>query len=218
MLPAGSTALNHPILKALKNFEESLSDTVFRPSDVFAKMMLGSPGCHRNGIVKHIASLGTHMLLTESTDGEDVAQKAAWLILLFEAFMANTLCIGEDSRIGFRLNTRLRLHEQGHNLDSVRKLAKFFSKRQPCHCLDDLAKTAPRTAKCIGCDKSAESTSLMACSACGIVKYCSKECQVQDWPKHKIMCKDMQKDIEASNNDEGEEKEEDTAVPLEEAN
>ena len=224
MLPAGSTALNHPILKALNIFQDSYYNTGFRAPDVFVKMMLGSPGCHRNGIVKHIASLGTHNMLlnSETTDGEVFGRKAASLILFFEAFMADTIYIREDSRIGFRFpDARLRLCEQQHNLDSVRKLAKFFSKRIPCHCLDDLAMTAPRTARCKGCKESAESTSLMACSACGIIKYCSKACQVQNWPEHKTLCKELQKyaeEIEASNNDEEEEKEEGNAVPLEEAN
>jgi len=151
------------------------------------------------------------------------AQKVAMVSLLFEAFMANTIRIEEDSTIAFRFpDTKLRLLEQMHNFDVVRKLAKFFSKRIPCHCLDDLAMTAPRTAGCNGCKEFTVGSSLRVCSACGIVSYCSKECQVKDWPQHKLLCKEVQacakEIIEASNNNEDEEKVEDNAVPMEEAN
>ena len=36
-----------------------------------------------------------------------------------------------------------------------------------------------------GCDHSADTF----CSACHIVKYCSKECQKVCWPSHKKICK-----------------------------
>jgi hypothetical protein len=29
------------------------------------------------------------------------------------------------------------------------------------------------------------------CSACGFARYCSKECQVKDWPEHKHICKTL---------------------------
>ena len=34
---------------------------------------------------------------------------------------------------------------------------------------------------------------LMKCTACGKVSYCSKDCQVQDWPAHKTECKKHRK-------------------------
>lgn len=40
-------------------------------------------------------------------------------------------------------------------------------------------------ALCIVCDKP----SSKICSGCKIIKYCSKECQLQNWPQHKSFCK-----------------------------
>jgi len=40
------------------------------------------------------------------------------------------------------------------------------------------------------CAKCAMSTgSLNGCSKCHLVSYCSRECQLSDWPKHKPSCK-----------------------------
>ena len=36
-----------------------------------------------------------------------------------------------------------------------------------------------------------ETKNLMACSRCKVVAYCSKECQLNDWPKHKKMCRKL---------------------------
>jgi hypothetical protein len=41
---------------------------------------------------------------------------------------------------------------------------------------------------CRGCRKSAADAALFDCAACRLAKYCSKECQVQHWPKHKEEC------------------------------
>ena len=32
-------------------------------------------------------------------------------------------------------------------------------------------------------------TSLRRCTGCGINHYCSKECQLKNWPEHKAFCK-----------------------------
>ncbi|KAG0619805.1 hypothetical protein M758_4G166700 [Ceratodon purpureus] len=40
---------------------------------------------------------------------------------------------------------------------------------------------------CVVCDQ--KSTKLKICSVCKSVKYCSRDCQVSDWPSHKKRCK-----------------------------
>ncbi|GFH61355.1 hypothetical protein CTEN210_17831 [Chaetoceros tenuissimus] len=44
---------------------------------------------------------------------------------------------------------------------------------------------------CPNCFKSGDDigSKLSACSKCNSAYYCSRECQVEDWPKHKRMCK-----------------------------
>ena len=46
--------------------------------------------------------------------------------------------------------------------------------------------------RCSNCGKASAVDNLKTCGKCGIAKYCSRECQVADWPKkHKEHCKEM---------------------------
>ena len=40
---------------------------------------------------------------------------------------------------------------------------------------------------CAACGKSSDN--LKACTACHLVKYCNRECQISHWPKHKKFCR-----------------------------
>jgi len=42
---------------------------------------------------------------------------------------------------------------------------------------------------CGGCQKSGDSHELSKCGKCRLVTYCSRECQVNAWPLHKLYCK-----------------------------
>jgi hypothetical protein len=39
------------------------------------------------------------------------------------------------------------------------------------------------------CETCGKGNDLKSCSRCKNVKYCSRECQVSDWPSHKTACK-----------------------------
>jgi hypothetical protein len=41
---------------------------------------------------------------------------------------------------------------------------------------------------CFGCHKKFQSK-CKSCSGCDLPRYCSKECQLKDWPIHKHECK-----------------------------
>ncbi len=57
--------------------------------------------------------------------------------------------------------------------------------------LVDGAKEMIRLPRCEGCGltERALGTKLFTCSGCRSVKYCSRDCQKDDWKKHKSMCK-----------------------------
>ncbi|KAL0486102.1 hypothetical protein AKO1_001785 [Acrasis kona] len=42
---------------------------------------------------------------------------------------------------------------------------------------------------CLTCNKPGTEVKLKMCTTCHVATYCSRECQVADWPKHKKVCK-----------------------------
>ena len=75
---------------------------------------------------------------------------------------------------------------------SMRDLLKFYSKRLSCSCLkkmySEARKTLPKVGKCYNCWEDKERASLSVCSRCRVNQYCSRECQVVDWPCHEMHC------------------------------
>jgi len=74
----------------------------------------------------------------------------------------------------------------------MRDALKFFRKRTACKCLKKLhleaRKTTPKMGRCGNCSQEKERVSLSVCSRCMATQYCSRECQVAAWPKHKKGC------------------------------
>ncbi|KAI9022367.1 hypothetical protein DFJ74DRAFT_669226 [Hyaloraphidium curvatum] len=78
--------------------------------------------------------------------------------------------------------------------------SKQIMKRDTATLMDP--KQLIKGARCAACDKaSADPTrEFSCCSRCKQARYCSKDCQVADWPKHKPVCSEivaMKKDSEA---------------------
>ena len=72
-----------------------------------------------------------------------------------------------------------------------RSLTKFFAKRITCSCLAEKyskTKAQDKTSLCRFCKERKKRNSLMVCSICRDVSYCSRQCQVADWPCHKEYC------------------------------
>ena len=68
----------------------------------------------------------------------------------------------------------------------------FFHKRLSCSCLQEKyeqLKDTPKVGKCMHCEVQKERKQLMLCIRCKFGQYCSKECQVADWPCHKEDCR-----------------------------
>jgi len=75
---------------------------------------------------------------------------------------------------------------------SRRDALKFFRKRTSCKCLKKMhleaRKSTQKMGWCYNCNKVMERAALYVCSRCMIEKYCSRECQLADWPAHKFRC------------------------------
>ncbi|CAB9507202.1 expressed unknown protein [Seminavis robusta] len=75
----------------------------------------------------------------------------------------------------------------GSVLDSI----TYLDKKIPCDCLSRFKQTliedGSETRCCEVCLKTVAKT--LWCSKCLMREYCSKECQVADWPRHKRVCR-----------------------------
>ena len=103
-----------------------------------------------------------------------------------------------------KVATKMRDHQP--TISSGRRDAlKFFSKRVSCSCLkeryQEARRTQPKMGLCYGCDEEIERVALSVCSRCMITQYCSRECQVANWPIHKVEC-DMCVHVKSILNDE----------------
>eukprot|EP00985_Skeletonema_marinoi_P001264 scaffold514_cov121-Skeletonema_marinoi.AAC.3 len=80
-------------------------------------------------------------------------------------------------------------------------IVTYFRKRTSCSCLDEKRKEykgVKKTGKCCNdqCplpERVAERSSLLYCTACKLVQYCSAECQKAHWKYHKHQCTSIAK-------------------------
>lgn len=82
------------------------------------------------------------------------------------------------------------------DIQCSREFATFVNERNACKCLggayDELKRTTPKTNKCAYCQEEKPRKQISVCSGCRATDYCSRECQVADYPKHKVFCKKIQ--------------------------
>jgi hypothetical protein len=76
-------------------------------------------------------------------------------------------------------------------------LVQFFRKRIPCSCLDEKYKEVRHITKVGICwnpqcklpDRMrVKRSGMVYCTRCRVINYCSRECQVDAWPDHKLVC------------------------------
>ena len=77
--------------------------------------------------------------------------------------------------------------------DCTRETVRFFHKRNSCNCLKEiyymLKESTKRTAQCWNCRNIVDIRKLSRCDGCNKAQFCSYECAVAHWPKHKEECK-----------------------------
>lgn len=70
-----------------------------------------------------------------------------------------------------------------------RGVAVFLNKEVPCGCLDKLSADGV----CVNCLKDVDPKKgpIKRCARCKIASYCSKECQMADWKRHRVECTEL---------------------------
>jgi len=138
-------------------------------------------------VMNIMTRMGTNSILSGANLSRSLT--IATLITLLENYDGNG-CLNKT--INSRgVATKLRDHDVRSS--SVRRDAlKFYSKRISCSCLKEMyqeaRRTLPKTGICFGCQKEKERVALSVCSRCMIEQYCSRDCQVANWPVHKRDC------------------------------
>ena len=190
--------LDHPVSKFMNDFStyRSADNADFSTVKMMRDILQTNPQvCNNNGcremVVSILTSMGTNLLLMQIGDKE----------LEFLAIrIAKTLHVLENHDGGGSLE--VVLHSQKVSMkrrdfgsptgSSRRDALKFFSKRVSCSCLKVMhqiaRETMPKTGICICCEKEKERVALSVCSRCMIMQYCSRKCQVTDWPTHEGEC------------------------------
>ena len=155
---------------------------------------------YRNMAVKILTRIGTNMLLTEQNGG-DISNALSISVSIIA--LENYVGTGD---ITDTLNSRVvasKCRDIDPDASSCKREAlKFYSKRISCSCLKkkylEARKTIPKNGLCFGCDVEKERASLSVCSRCMVIQFCSRECQVANWSRHKrdcdliLMCSDNQ--------------------------
>jgi len=88
----------------------------------------------------------------------------------------------DDKSVKYMLDTDT---ERGIIIGLHRETKEF------CHCMKAKnmeAKTMEKVTMCKGCKHEFPKANLRKCKSCGAVKYCSHQCQIADWSRHKIFC------------------------------
>ena len=122
------------------------------------------------------------LITVMSDEGHGVPESTSTLIMVLENYDRTSVI----NSPGVALKLR-DLYFGGNT--AKRDVLKFYRKRTSCSCLKKMhleaRKDIQKMGGCYHCLKLKECSTLLVCSRCGVVQYCSRECQVADWPNHK---------------------------------
>ena len=147
---------------------------------------------HRKLVIDILVRIGTNMFLGERSDFDMSGPVCiAQAIVVLEHYNdTDDIESVMDKRM---VRSKWRDIWLGGN-SSKRDALKFFRKRTSCKCLKKMhleaRKTMPKIGKCYHCKEEKDRVSLSVCSRCMVMHYCSRECQVADWPVHEEDCDD----------------------------
>jgi len=142
-----------------------------------------------------LTNIGTNMLL--GRNGRGIDTNTSWPVCITQTIVVleHYNGTGDVDSVLHKRVAASRIRDLQPSITSIRRdCLKFYRKRITCTCLKKMhleaRKTEPKTGICWYCDQEKERVLLSVCSRCMIEQYCSRECQVADWPLHKTYCND----------------------------
>ena len=136
-----------------------------------------------DSVISILLVSGTQRIL----EGDNrLAQLYASLACCFEKYMTRQITLAIDN------STNLIELESA----DIHTLVQYYRKRIPCSCLDEKYKEVKSVKKMGSCfnpscslpGRKAERSKMFSCSQCGVVNYCSVECQRANWKAHRHSC------------------------------
>eukprot|EP00984_Skeletonema_dohrnii_P021610 scaffold10847_cov72-Skeletonema_dohrnii-CCMP3373.AAC.2 len=136
-------------------------------------------------LVSYFVSFGTGNVMEGNMES---ARIAAHYACFFEEYIAAVLNNENQASISIQSVKMCELFVADEHT-----LISYLKHRIPCRCLDEIYKQVKSTKKmglcfnenCCHPDGMVERSSLLNCTRCRFANYCSRECQVADWPRHK---------------------------------
>ena len=137
-----------------------------------------------NAVISILLSRGTQMVL----EGENkTAQVYAMLAFYFEDYIA----VCTRNRATMNMTKLVELERADDHT-----LVSYYRKRISCSCLDKKYKEVKSVKKVGWCcnpncsqpERKVERSKMLCCTRCGMVHYCSVECQRASWKEHKMIC------------------------------
>ena len=141
---------------------------------------------YREMAVNIFIAIGTNLLLSNERGDSFLAQ--AIVISCLENYDGSS----DSTSLLYNRVVGRKMNDLFGSTYAKRDALKFFRKRTSCSCLKDMhletRKTLPKTGVCNHCEEEKDRALLMVCSRCRIAQYCSRECQVANWSRHKVYC------------------------------
>jgi len=149
---------------------------------------------YRKLAIDTLVRIGTNMILQGSPKTWPLCL-AQSIVVLEHYKRCESYYDGSDD-IGLAMRKRMVLSKwrdtQPEIITNERDALKFYRKRTTCKCLKKMhleaRKTQPKLGICWHCKDERERATLSVCGRCKVDQYCSRECQLADWSKHKSSC------------------------------
>ena len=187
LIPSSS---NHPVAKLMNSFEDEieLSPNGYTIRSLVGAAFYGNEEVWDNELLrKHTIDLfvriGTNMCNARNSPAN--TRLFAAIVVVLENYT------GDINETFIAVDGKVRDLTGGDDNCVSRDVVRFFRKRIPCKCLDQrysCAKETPKLGECKTCEKQMERSHLQLCSKCKVAQYCCRDCQVKDWPVHKMDC------------------------------
>ena len=195
-------SLDHPVVCFMDEFFAKSTGAWFHPLNSHTKLWsndlfnshtkVWSNDNYRNMAVDLLLRIGANFLLERYSTSADATS-----IDIADVDIACTIVVLENYNETKSANEVIHSHGVSAKVRDIgggnmRDAFKFYSKRLSCACLkimySDARKNLPKQGFCHHCHVLKERASLSVCSRCRVQHYCSRECQVAEWPEHETCC------------------------------